>query len=111
MRKVLRYRERDIVRIKQNGKWQGFYRSSGRNSGLKGIFLPFDGISSGPWFIKNRFCGPGIDEKGLHRYGTEENKLISEKLGKEKIPEGAAADEIEVNKFLGNKYWQNWWAE
>ncbi len=86
--KKLRYSDRDILKVKLlNGEIQPFYRSSGRNSGMPGVWLPFDGIAIIPylWFDKERFCHKDLREKGLDRYGTLELKQISKILGELQI--------------------------
>lgn len=108
MRKVLRYKDRDIIRINQNGRRQGFYRSTGRNSKRPNEWLPFDGITCPPWFDKTRFCSRELIDKGLERFGTEENKKISEKLNKQSIPQGIEASELEINLFLKSEHAKDW---
>jgi hypothetical protein len=64
------------------------------------------------WFDKTRFTSgnselnEGLNDRNhsLHRYGTEEFKAISDKLGQMDIPEGRKIDKAnhrEVNEFLG----------
>lgn len=109
MRKVLRYKGRDIIRVNIGGRRQGFYRSTGRNSGKPGNWLPFNGITCPAWFDKEKFCHPLLESQGLMRYGTEENKRISEKLSKQSIPRGEEASEIKINKFLkAEKHLNDW---
>ena len=109
MQKVLRYKDRDIIRVNVGGKRQGFYRSTGRNSGKPGTWFPFDGITCPAWFDKQAYCHPLLEKIGLMRYGTEENKLISEKISKRNLPKGEVANAIEVNLFLGKKEYVAAW--
>src|SRR5688572_27938273 len=103
---VLRIKDRDIIRVRlSDGKLQPFYKSSGRNSGMKGRWLPFDGVlcfEGRPlWFDKGRFASPSFTR--LHRFGTQELKDISDKLGQMDIPEGEETDCLEINNWLGYK--------
>jgi hypothetical protein len=42
---VYRVKDRDIIKVTlPDGTVQPFYKSSGRNSGMKGTWLSFDGI-------------------------------------------------------------------
>jgi len=76
---------------KADGSLQPFYRSTGANSGMEGRWLPFDGFGGvvnnrfePGWYRKNRF-GQGEFAEGtpLHRFGSEENKALSDLLGAE----------------------------
>ena len=80
-----------VVVRKADGSLQPFYQSTGDWSGMAGAWLPFDGFGGvvndafhRSWYRKNRF---GQDEfaRGtpLHRFGSEENKTLSELLGRE----------------------------
>lgn len=99
---VVRYKDRDIlVWVLPSGKRQPFYKSTGRNSGMPGRWLPFDGIwpecPAFPrgWFINDRYAGP------IHRYGTEALRMASEAIEASHPPSGsplATADA--VNGFL-----------
>jgi len=73
--------QRPFVRVqKADGSLQPFYRS-------EGVWLPFDGFGGpqGPsWYRNNRFThGEFAEGTPLHRFGSEENKAISELLGRE----------------------------
>lgn len=97
---VIRFRGRDIVRVRMGQDVQGFYRSSGRNSGMPGRWFPFDGLQPG-WFDKSRFCrrhqGCGHP---LERYGEERYRLVGERLGSLAIPPASEVDEAFVNVWL-----------
>lgn len=105
--KVLRLKDRDIVKVQiaQNFA-QGFYRSTGRNSGMEGTWLPVEGIihyeEHPVWFVKDKYRV--VDENGnrleLHRYGTQELKDVSEILGKMNIATGTEAKPSEINEWL-----------
>ena len=76
-----------VVVRKADGSLQPFYRSTGENSGMPGRWLPFDGFGGPPsksWYRKDRY-GQGEFARGtpLHRFGSEENKTISDLLGRE----------------------------
>ncbi len=92
---------RDVVVVElPSGARQAFYRSTGINSGRPGEWLPFDGVAEGGrlhgWFDKGRYevAGP------LHRFGSEENRAVSEWLGAQDIPAGRAAEASEINNAL-----------
>ncbi len=109
-KKVLRFAGRDIILCGE----QPFYRSSGRNSGKPGEWLPFDGIGVmlGLWFVKDRYLVEKYDP--LYRYGTAELKKISEELGEMIIPEGKISSPFEVNEFLNtkdSKYFNSSWGD
>ena len=76
-----------VVVQKADGSLQPFYRSTGTNSQMEGVWLPFDGFGGpqGPsWYRKDRFThGEFAEGTPLHRFGSEENKAISELLGRE----------------------------
>lgn len=105
---VIRYGRRDIIRVRlADGTIQPFYRSSGRNSNRGGEWLPFDGVvpELGNWFNKQRFTSGEMEDPAhpLHRFGTEENKRISEMLGEQDIPQGREIDfdnPTEVNEWI-----------
>jgi len=80
-----------VVVRKADGSLQPFYQSTGDWSGMAGAWLPFDGFGGvvndafhRSWYRKNRF-GQGEFARGtpLHRFGSEENKTLSELLGRE----------------------------
>jgi hypothetical protein len=76
---------------------------------MPGAWLPFDEVlpeTMGGWINKWRFTDPqhgGVaegDPSGLHRFGTEENRDISNTLGTMTIPPGRPATPSEVNDWL-----------
>jgi hypothetical protein len=98
---------RDVVVVeKADGSRQAFYRSTGRNSGKAGEWLPFDGVAEGGhyngWFNKRRFAQGDLADTAhpLHRFGSEENKRISEWLGASEIPKGEQTATAGVNAEL-----------
>lgn len=121
---VMRYQERDIVRVEMPGPiirglnvagdvaillpHQPFYRSSGRSSRRPGAWLPFDGILPLPnvWFDKSRFCKRHLKGTPLYRYGTAQYKAAAEMLD---MLDGAGAidpapettDIHAINRWLG----------
>ena len=100
---ALRFAGRDILCIVTDRQRQGFYRSSGKNSGMEGQWLPFDGITfswGGLWFAKDRF----LTKDKLHRFGTYHNKMISEDLARATFREGKVSDPFRINLFLNTKY-------
>ena len=102
--KVLRLNDRDIIKVEIRPDYtQAFYKSSGRNSGKAGEWLPLSGIVHYEdhviWFDKHAFVKPQVPEE-LHRYGTEELKEISKKLAQINIPKGKEAKASEINKWL-----------
>ena len=110
-KEVIRAFERDIVVVKIGGQRQGFYRSTGRNSGKPKQWLPFDGISFGRfvgtvWFNKSHFCDIFPDSShSMNRYGSSELLTISQELEKMNIPEGKPVKCIEdVNRFLNTPH-------
>jgi hypothetical protein len=117
---VMRFHGRDIVRVEMPGPLvsqiapgctvamrlthQPFYRSSGRNSGRAGSWLPFDGIVPfpDPWFDKSRFCHELQREGALYRYGTEDYKTAGEMLDALTIEPAPEIDDIHaINRWLG----------
>lgn len=112
--KVRRFHERDIVRVVlDSGEILPFYRSTGKNSGMAGEWLPFDGISLYPrsWFDKARFTEHEGALKGqpLHRYGTHEIKAASESLGKLDIPKGHESKPQAINRWLATQRSMEWY--
>lgn len=96
--KVLRSAGRDIIRVAiELGKWQGFYKSSGRNSGMPNTWLPFDGIREDGWFDKSAYAHDTFE---LHRFGTKELRIISKALGEMKLPTGIDSARRDINNFL-----------
>lgn len=70
------------------GVRQGFYRSSGHDSSMPGKWLPFDEIAGG-WLNKTEYVQiPKGDLLGLHRYGTQGMKQISNALDDLQLPRG-----------------------
>lgn len=104
-RTMLRFRGRDVIVVTIDGQRQGFYRSSGRNSGMPGAWLPFDGLDLAGWFDKQAYVHHplvrGVPES-LHRFGTKRLKAASEWLATRRglIRDGEEADAWRVNRFL-----------
>lgn len=75
---------------------------------MPGVWFPFDGITilnRGKWFSKGRFIKFFNDpEKHLHRFGTQENKEISNWLSLQQIPEGNLLSAVEINNFIDNAW-------
>lgn len=80
-----------VVVQKADGSLLPFYRSSGQQSGMRGTWLPFEGFGGVPrgeylpsWYRKGPFTtGEFAKDTPLHRFGSEENKAISELLSRE----------------------------
>ena len=96
---AVRFRDRDVVAYDLDGVKQPFYRSTGRNSGMPGVWLPFEGwapphpLAPKGWFIKYK----------TRRYGRLRNEAcqaVSEALGEMNIPEGHDVSGEELNAFL-----------
>lgn len=88
---VYRIAGRDIVVVETSLGRQTFYRSSGANSGMPGEWLPVDEFRHADgWFNKANYVhGPGLEEgQALHRFGNEEFRRISRRLGEMHIPTG-----------------------
>ena len=83
------------------GVRQGFYRSSGHDSSMPGKWLPFDEIAGG-WFNKTEYVQiPKGDLLGLHRYGTQGMKQISNALDDLQLPRGQEVElGADVNRIL-----------
>lgn len=103
--KVLRYGGRDIVVVETSAGRQAFYRRTGMggtNAGgaQKGNWAPFDGVLAG-WFDKARYATGSADDV-LYRFGTEENRRISEWLATQAIRAGDDVGEVFsiVNQYL-----------
>ena len=107
----VRFEGRDvIVWTMPEGNVQPFYRSTGRNSGMPGIWLPFDGLTM--IFEKRRFCRhPNGDriEGALHRYGQQKYKDASEAIEKLDLPEAEVVSGTELNEFLERQGWKIPW--
>ena len=91
-----------VVDVPDHGL-QSFYRSTGKNSGKPGEWLPFDGLSEIPmrhgWLDKTRFT-EGVSEE-LSRYGTPQLRDISQELTLSNIPEGRVIPSIrDINKWI-----------
>lgn len=99
---ILRFEGRDVILVKSEGGWkQGFYRSSGRNSGRAGRWFPFDGyIRHIHWFDKGRFCLFNQKYTELERYGCQILKDIGDYLTLISINEGREVDWIELNTMV-----------
>ena len=81
-----RYAGRDVIIVNTAEGRVAFYRSSGANSGMRGTWLPFEG-EAGQRMLK---FGENFPEgHRLHRYGTEEMRNVSNRLGEMDIPRGA----------------------
>jgi len=104
--KVIRYKNRDIIKVDINGRVQGFYRSTGQSSHMLGRWLPFYGIlihyGHGVWFIKGHHTVHNtiMERNWLHRFYTHELRGISTILGMMDIPKGKEVIAEEVNDFL-----------
>lgn len=113
--KVYCFRDRSIIRVTMaGGEVQPFYRSTGRNSGMAGEWLPFDGLQLYPveWFDKTRFSDVSPETKRggpLYRYGTAELKAASEALGHLTISKGRNAAAQTINKWLATPRALKWW--
>lgn len=105
---TIRFKDRDIIKVYKGDKVQPFYRSTGRNSGKEGTWFPFDGLEIFPlWFDKRKFVWkPGKNDvpEHLHRYGTDEFKAISDRLGEMNLPEGIEMELEEVVRWLKDEY-------
>lgn len=104
---VMRFHGRDIVRVKMAGpgkmEVQPFYRSTGRNSGMPGKWLPFDGIVPVHiWFDKHRFCHGIQKDDPLYRYGEQHYKEAGAELDRSNIesPDNESGLHA-INQWLG----------
>ena len=99
---VLRFGGRDIILVElDDGSPQPFYRSSGKNSGCKGTWFPFDGICNyfgygTLWFNKYNY----VTTREYYRYGSQELKNVSDWLALQDIPKGEIKTPFEINEFL-----------
>jgi RHS repeat-associated protein len=97
---------KDVIVVDTPNGPQGFYRSTGTNSGMSNQWLPFDELIPKKGFYKDRFTGEGRYAgqhvpKELERYGTQELKDIGEALDQMDIPAGTEFKTIaEGNEFL-----------
>jgi hypothetical protein len=98
-----------VIVQKADGSFQPFYQSTGLNSGMSGTWLPFDGYggASDKWWLRKDPFTRGEFGKGtpLHRFGSEENREISDLLG-ERFKEIDSADmrDPEVVSFVTEGY-------
>lgn len=88
---VYRYKRRDVVIVETDAGRQAWYRSTGNNSGQPGKWFPFDEITDNSlhpdWFNKWDYVQEFPDEDHpLHRLGSQENAVISQRLGAMGIP-------------------------
>ncbi len=97
--KVYEFGGRDIIVVETPNGPQPFYRRTGmggENSGgaQPDSWAPFDGILGG-WFSKAKYTEEGgfTPDHPLYRFGTEQNKAISEWLGTQNIPKGESVGE------------------
>lgn len=102
-KEVKRFGGRDIIYVELETKRQPFYRSTGRNSGMPGTWLPFDGIGwlYSLWFDKTQYCHPFSEYR--ERYGTFELFQISQQLSLLNIPKGENTDPEEINDWLSTE--------
>jgi len=102
---------RDMVVVRlPNGQFQPFYKRTGRGGYRAGMtatpdtWVPFDGVSPDGWINKAPYTSGRDDFDPLLRFGTEQNKRISEAI-KSVEPSLPSARNIatipEVNKWLG----------
>lgn len=103
--KVLQYGKRDIIVVETSAGRQAFYRRTGmggKNAGgaKAGEWAPFDGVMAG-WFDKARYVTGSADDV-LYRFGTEENRRVSEWLATQAIKAGDDVGEVFsiVNQYL-----------
>jgi hypothetical protein len=82
---------RDFVVVETSVGRQGFYRSSGINSGMRDQWLPFDEDVAGRWLNKAAYTEEGGFPEGtpLHRFGSQEFLQISQGLTGQPLPQGA----------------------
>jgi len=86
---VFREGAHDVVVVDTSLGRQGFYRSTGNNSGMPGTWLPFDemGANVNKWGYTEM---AGFQEgTPLFRFGNQEFRNISAELGQMDIPMGA----------------------
>lgn len=96
-----------MVVVIVKGRRQAFYRSTGRNSGQKGEWFPFDGATlrqGSIWFDKEAYTDHLSHSDPLFRWGTEEMFKIGKKLNGMDIPEGKLVETAqEVNLFIHSR--------
>ena len=95
---------RDIVLVVRGRYRQAFYRSSGRNSGRPGAWLPFDGIAwlvdpPKAWFDKLRFTTLPLTNS-LCRFGSEKHRTVSEDLLALELPRLPRRAASRINRSL-----------
>jgi hypothetical protein len=105
----------DMIIVGTSQGWQPFYRSDGINSNMPATWLPFDEVFERPaqlrpegWVNKGRFTEMGgIDEflpngerNPDHRFGNEENREISQRLGRMTIPPGERRTPEQINDWI-----------
>jgi hypothetical protein len=81
---------------------QAFYRATGKNSGIKGRWLPFDELvpQMGSYVNKSAYI-EGVEGTPLERFGRPELKSISEQLGAMDLPQGGELQDAQhVNEIL-----------
>jgi RHS repeat-associated protein len=86
---VFREGAHDVIVVETSLGRQGFYRSTGNNSGMPGAWLPFDemGANVNKWGYTEM---AGFQEgEPLFRFGNQEFRDISNELGNMDIPVGA----------------------
>lgn len=101
--KAVCFKGRVVVVVKmEDGEFQPFYKSTGRNSGRAGVWFPFDGWvdSGGGLFLKSRFCDLPKDDP-MYRFGKEKFKDVSDRLSENLSWDIDTVNEgIEVNTFI-----------
>lgn len=105
---VFRYREWDFLVVPTSVGPQGFYRSTGDRSGMRGRWLPFDEIyewnldRARGWVNKDEYTIRFGRGHPLHRFGSNEFRAISDALTQRNIPRGIGIlrDEAHVNSIL-----------
>lgn len=99
----IEYKDRIVVKVYfEDGTFQPFYKSTGKNSQMPGEFLPFDGLDERfDWFIKTRFTYKAYAP--IHRYGNEFLMEVSNCIKNKCLDlQPKKAGREEVNKFLFN---------
>ena len=87
---IYTFENHDFLTVrKPSGVRQGFYRSTGNNSGMPGAWLPYD-EHLGHLINKYSYTEAGGFPEGdvLHRFGSMENLEISNALGHLNLPPG-----------------------
>jgi hypothetical protein len=107
--KIIEYQGVRILAIKTSKGPQPFYRKSQKNNAMYTGWYPFDRLCPTPnsvaWFDKARFNSRIMVGTPLERFGSEENKFISEQLKKMDdrhfLPIPEVANKEAVNIFIG----------